>query len=705
MQVPSSLRLSRRTLIGLIIIATAHLILLQKEALPYNPFSLFSKGWQITYRIDLTPSSNILLALWMLVAGSVLLWYGTLPRPKDQTVQDLGPALAPLRPTKEQSVLFWLALISLASVLICLLLFGFYKLLVPLWIGAFLLLALACWRYDLHKKVVFKSNLQPIDYGWIAASLALAFVSNSYRLGSLPADFIGDEWSFWSNARDIARNSYDVIPFNFGVYSYPILSSIYQSWFLNWFGFNLWSWRFSSVVASLAALPPTYLLARHLFDRRVAVISCFILGSMPFFMAFARLGYNNSQAIAPIVLSCYLLVVGLRRQSSLLVVLAGGAAGLGFYTYTAGRLGLIICLLWLASIAFGEYRKRRKNKPEALAQLRQIARISVVYLLGWGFVVLPHYAFSATVEDSLHSYKIYESLFPNAFYGRHLYIDDQLFRDLPPIEMGNQTFFVRADLYADLLVRSTIRTFLAFQDHTILESHFILGPLPGPLLALPFLYGFILVLRNWRLTGYRLLAIWIVVGSLLLSIINTFPPRSTHLVAIMPAIAIISALGLVQIWQQIAQLAPPQVRSPALHASLLNLSVLVVVASGLFSYLVVTPQHYQPSVEDVINFHILALQEPEQIVFLTSNPDQEEFSPIVVREMETLAQTRTFLIDQEAKELPILDQNLPLTIFCKELDCHKAEQWLHDSHLQTFAPQISIVEGGELLLRYSSVNP
>lgn len=701
---PNNLRNSRSTLIGLIIIAAAHLIMLQPEALPYNPFSLFSKGWQITYRIDVIPSSNVLLALWMILAGTLLLWFGTQPQAHTQIEEHQEPVFTSARPSTLQILLFSLGLLSLSSVVICLLYFGFYNLLLPLWIGAFLLLSLACWRYDRRKAVSFKTKLQANDCAWIVASVALALLSNTYRLSSLPADFMGDEWSFWTNARDIALKSYDVIPFNFGVYSYPILSSIYQSWFLNWFGFNLWSWRFSSVVASLAALPPTYLLARHLFDRRVAIISCFILGSMPFFMAFARLGYNNSQALAPIVLSCYLLLVGLKRQSSLLLVLAGGAAGLGFYTYTAGRLGLLIGLLWIGMLAFSELRKLGKQRPQALQQLAQLATITLAYLLGWAFVVLPHLAFSTTVDSSLHSHKLLESLLPNAFYGRHLYIDDQLFRDVPPIEIGNQTFFIRTDLYVALLVRGVLRTFLAFQHHDILESHFLLGPLPGPLLALPYLYGFITLVRNWHLPSHRVLALWILIGTLLLSIVYTFPPRATHLVAIMPAIAITSALGLVQVWQLIAQLVPPLWRSPALQTSLLNLSVLVVVASGLFSYLAVMPLYYQQSVEDVINFHILGLETSEQVIFITSDPNEQEFIPIVTKEMETLAQTATILLGQEPSEMPFVDPTLPLTIFCKELDCQQAESWLQSYHQLELTPSVIIIEGDQALLRYSMIN-
>jgi hypothetical protein len=37
----------------------------------------------------------------------------------------------------------------------------------------------------------------------------------------------------------------------------------------------------------------------------------------PYFIAFERLGYNNSQSIAPVTLSLYLLHVGLKRGSAL----------------------------------------------------------------------------------------------------------------------------------------------------------------------------------------------------------------------------------------------------------------------------------------------------------------------------------------------------------------------------------------------------
>jgi 4-amino-4-deoxy-L-arabinose transferase-like glycosyltransferase len=65
----------------------------------------------------------------------------------------------------------------------------------------------------------------------------------------------------------------------------------------------------------------------------------------PYFLAFARLGYNNSQSLFPVTLAVYFLVIGLKNKNRFFLWLAGISAGLGFYTYFAAWLGLVILVL------------------------------------------------------------------------------------------------------------------------------------------------------------------------------------------------------------------------------------------------------------------------------------------------------------------------------------------------------------------------
>ena len=155
------------------------------------------------------------------------------------------------------------------------------------------------------------------------------------------------------------------------------------------FGVNIWGWRFASVLAGTFTVIPLYLLAREWFDRRVAIVAALIMVSSPYYLSFARMGYNNSQALFPVVFSLYFWSLGYRQNSTLYYWLAGLAAGLGFYTYPAAWLGLVtivIVMLLLTAI-------RRIKFPQAIF-------IIFIFLIASGITAGPRLIYGASSQNA-----------------------------------------------------------------------------------------------------------------------------------------------------------------------------------------------------------------------------------------------------------------------------------------------------------------
>ncbi len=184
-----------------------------------------------------------------------------------------------------------------------------------------------------------------------AASLALY----AWDLGSWRFSFLGDEFSFFTVARDLARGSLvwaDIFSEE-GVYGYhPRLASFYQAAVMRVFGIDNFGWRLSSALAAAAGLLPCFILLKHAVSARAAWAGTFLLAVSHYSMAFAHVGYDNNHVLFPVLACLALLFWSERVEATLGDFAAGVAAGLGFYTFYTSRLAVAFglayfLLLWL----------------------------------------------------------------------------------------------------------------------------------------------------------------------------------------------------------------------------------------------------------------------------------------------------------------------------------------------------------------------
>ena len=183
-------------------------------------------------------------------------------------------------------------------------------------------------------------GLQPFTRQEILALgivLGLTIFARVYNLGHLPPAIHGDEAQFGLNARSILHGEQPTL-FAVGWYQFPIGSFAAQAGIMRLFGDDIAGLRLSSALFGALTLLPVYLLARSMFDRRVALASAALIAVGHWSVHFSRLGINNIQATFFAAWAVYLAWRALRTQHHLDYALTGLALGLGLYTYYAARL-------------------------------------------------------------------------------------------------------------------------------------------------------------------------------------------------------------------------------------------------------------------------------------------------------------------------------------------------------------------------------
>ncbi len=511
------------------------------------------------------------------------------------------------------------------------------------WMIAPLLALIAAAAWDRQREVNLSPRIGRADLQWMLGLFLLTLVIGVYRLQGLPDSLMGDEGSFWTAARDIAKGQIAPPVFANGVYTFPVLSSVGQAWALRLFGVDLWGWRFSSVLAGALTVFPLYLLARDAFDRKVAVAANFALAFSPYFLAFARLGYNNIQALFITTLALYWLYLGARRYSMFYLLLAGCAAGFGFYTYFAARTTIVIALLFIAALWLT---RRMKFRHAVLAGL--------LLMLGLALTAGPHFAYNRIHDPNGAVFKIFESLFFNTFNGRLFFSEEELTEVAPLFKIANNELFYHPRLYLILLARGLLRTLLVFQKPWLISEHFIASPLAGTIGVIFYLVGGGAMFKRLKEPRGLLMGLWFVVVIFSLSILNTVPPRHTHMVNIIPLLALFIGIGANILTNACAAALPRLARR---KSSLLALSIAVFSLGGFYDYFVRMPARYAPQPDQIISWASLYARDEKLIYLYENQEDAERIHPYITTEFRP----------------DISYESIPLTTFLADLQTFAGE--------------------------------
>ena len=178
----------------------------------------------------------------------------------------------------------------------------------------------------------------------IVGILVIASFFRFYQLDKYPPGLYPDEAMNGSNAL-VANETGDYkifYPENTG--REGLFINI-QALSIKYFGISPWSLRSVSALFGILTILGLYLLARELFDWRIATISSFLMAVSFWHVNFSRIGFRAIMLPFVLVYLFYFLWRGLRHSNWWYFFLAGIFGGLGFYTYTSYRIAPLILIL------------------------------------------------------------------------------------------------------------------------------------------------------------------------------------------------------------------------------------------------------------------------------------------------------------------------------------------------------------------------
>lgn len=659
-----------------------------------DPFPA-AEQWNAIHKLEIVNYENVLYAMPYFVCGAVLCGIFGIPISWKKSFENWSSRWV----THENGN--WRS--QSPKIIIGIVLFSFllfrlskhqYEQIFPfVWLIAIWLFTYSIWKLDNNARKTSPFDFQRGDFFWIILLLFFGFAVCAFALNDIPVYIIPDEGAFWETARALAQKEIHPAIFDSGVYTFPIASSIFQGWILRIFGINLWSWRFASVIPAVMTVIPLYLLAKLWFGRTTAITAGAMMLANPYFISFSRMGYNNSQALFPVTLCIFFFALAARKGSFFYLWLAGLTVGFSFYTYFATWLGLVtlcfgVLYLWV----------RKELTP------KKTFIVLGTILIAWSVVFAPRIAYTASgpLNEGL-VYKIIETNFINVFYARAYYADTALTRLTPLIQLGqDHAIFYEPVLYGELLYRGTVRTFLAMFNPYIVYEHFLNSGLSGVISPIFFLIGLAISLRSFKQLRFALPTIWFISGMFFLSIVGAFPPRHTHMVSIIPCLALIAGIGLNAVVKSLTETTSSKQTGARvfIQSTILTAVALASAYLGFQRYYVKMPVDYPALFEDTVSWLAWRTEKPVEIIYLSETQVPHRVEYLINAGM--IPHTyRSMLISEFSSETDLAG-NTPTMIFVDSP--HEDKFPLQGLDLNGFGKAVSYKYKNEYITGYATTN-
>ena len=351
----------------------------------------------------------------------------------------------------------------------------------------------------------------------VLAIMLLALAPRLYQLGDAVRAFM-DEGPFLNGLVTMRDNpAIPMLAPLHSIGSFTRLFSYTQLVLSDIFGSSLAVFRLAGVLFGVLTVGATYGLARLLFDRRTAWVAGVLLATFPPHIHMSRIGINNVADPLFGVLALVFFVLGLRTRRRLYTVLVGVMLGFLPYFYEGGELLYPpLLLLWAGILAFN-----RDTRPS----LRGIGWMLLAALV----LALPVYYTSISYDLPLFT-RLDEASAGGNYFLKLL---------MSPNGMAQVSDYLRERLLPPLL------HYVHAPDPSLFYSGQTALILP-PLVVL-FLLGLAHALR--RRSGL-LLVLWVLATVLGNSLIF-FNNWTARFVVVMPAIAILCAVGWRYTWAMV----------------------------------------------------------------------------------------------------------------------------------------------------------
>ena len=398
-------------------------------------------------------------------------------------------------PNTNFSLALWLWLASIAL---------FIALLVP-W--------LKIWPHNVSS--AWFMRIPWLEVGLVALITIVALVVRTADIVHEPYPFAGDEGNFAVQGLEAEQGSIRN-PFATGVpFGQPSLYYFVIALSYKVFGVGILGARMPSVLIGVAAVPLLYLLLRELFGRNVALAGGAFLAVYHVHIHYSRIAMNNVSAVTIAVLALYFLARALRTKQPLDFGLAGASAALSLYSYVGARAVPLVMGVWLGAAALTYRRFLRAN-------------IRGLLVLGLGFIVvaLPQGLFYLEHRDEfMASYRM-ASIFSTGWLDHEAQI--------------------RHSTEAQVLVDQMRRAFGVLVVYGETSGNHNAGiPLLDWFGRWPFIIGGLYCLARLRQPRHQMLMSLLVLTVVLGGALTIPPPTSARLITAVPALAALTALGVV----------------------------------------------------------------------------------------------------------------------------------------------------------------
>jgi len=183
--------------------------------------------------------------------------------------------------------------------------------------------------------------------------ISIALVLYTIRINGWEFSVIGDEYSFFMYAQELAKRHDLLFSINklfngvavFG--THPFFSSLLQMISVRLFTGSNFGWRFSSIYLSALSLVFFYIFFRNFVKSKLANLAVVFLAVSHYIMTFGKIGYNNLQSYFVLSLVLATGAWAVRSRATMAYVAMGISLGACFYVYPAALYALPIGYLLL----------------------------------------------------------------------------------------------------------------------------------------------------------------------------------------------------------------------------------------------------------------------------------------------------------------------------------------------------------------------
>lgn len=352
-----------------------------------------------------------------------------------------------------------------------------------------------------------------LELAGLAVVLLGALFVRIINLEHIPVNLGGDE-AMWGLEALAMMDGELENPFATRWFGLPSLPFLFLGLSMRVFGTTVAGLRMLSVLTGTAAVLTTFLLARELWGKRVALLVATLLAFGHYHLHFSRLAFNCITDSLFATLTLFLVVRGARSRQAIYFALAGVVMGLGVYEYYGARLVNVIAVVYLVWQGIMSRRLRSTYLRLLMISLGVTLVVAAPILLrylespalfsgGWNRV-------SILSRDWFAKEQVYSGLGAAALLWRQFWKSVSAFHyTLDP------TFHYKASI-------------------PLLD--FVSGVL--------FFLGLLWATMHWRRRGSGLVLVWFWAAVIMGWVLTENPPSSHRMLVVAPALAILVGLGL-----------------------------------------------------------------------------------------------------------------------------------------------------------------